>query len=292
MSLPRLTIVTPSFNQAGYLEQTIRSVLDQRYPNLEYIIVDGGSTDGSVDIIRKYQDRLSWWTSEPDNGQSHAINKGFARAGGELYAYINSDDYFLPGAFDRAAQEFTAGNRFIVGWSQYLDPDGDFRPYGVQQAADPSDWLIKNPIPQQSTFWAASLWKELGPMREDLHYSFDYEYWLRIRFVANVPPHIVHQCMAIFRLHAASKTMSAQTVFDADDARLVEQYLPYLPASERRIVRSTRRRLRARANRKAGWAALNRHDLAEARKRAWATVADAATSLESWRLMYCALRGH
>jgi glycosyltransferase involved in cell wall biosynthesis len=292
MSLPRITIVTPSFNQAKYLEQTIRSVLEQGYPNLEYIICDGGSTDGSADIIKKYEKRLSWWCSEKDRGQSHAINKGFERATGDLYAYINSDDYFLPGAFDRVAQAYQDGGRFIVGWSQYLEPDGGLRPYPVQPHSEASDWLIKNPIPQQSSFWAASLWKKLGPFREDLHFSFDYEYWLRLKFKADVGPHVVHQCLAIFRLHEASKTMSSESPFDSDDTGLREEYMRYLPLSERRLVRWSHRRMKARANRKAGWAALKRRDLHEARKRAWGTLSNAATSVESWRLLFCALRGH
>src|SRR4051794_2646456 len=191
MSLPRITIVTPSYNQGPYLEQTIRSVLDQGYRNLEYIICDGGSTDQSVEIIKKYQDKLAYWCSEKDRGQSHAINKGFERATGDLYAYINSDDYFEPGAFDRVAQGYNDGGKFIVGWSQYLEANGDMRPYPVKPTSEPSDWLVKNPIPQQSSFWSASLWKQLGPFREDLHFSFDYEYWLRIKFKAGVGPHVV-----------------------------------------------------------------------------------------------------
>ena len=291
MAFPRITIVTPSYNQAPYLEQTIQSVLSQEYPNLEYIICDGGSTDGSADIIRKYNDRLSWWCSEKDGGQSPAINKGFARATGEIYAYINSDDYFLPGAFERIAAAYREGGKFIVGWSQYLEPNGDFRAYGWQAHHEPADWLIKNPIPQQSAFWAASLWKKLGAFREDLHYSFDYEYWLRLKFKGGVHPMLVNQCLAVFRLHGLSKTMSGEAPFDPEDRALYQEYKRYLPRAERRWVRATHRRIRAKQNRKAGWAALKQQNIVEARRRAWATVSNAATSLESWRLMYCALRG-
>src|SRR4051812_33879837 len=314
MSFPKITIVTPSFNQGKYLEQTIRSVLDQGYPNLEYIICDGGSKDESVDIIKKYSDRLAYWCSEKDRGQSHAINKGFERATGDLYAYINSDDYFMPGAFDRVAAEYQAGGRFIVGWSQYLEPNGDFRPYAWKQHADPGDWLATNPIPQQSSFWAAPLWKQIGPFREELHYSFDYEYWLRLRFKADVRPWTVNQCLAVFRLHGASKTMSGATPFDPEDERLRREYGKYLTWSERRGGAGAGGRQRGRAKppagggarapkkaaegregaggARAGWAALQQKNVAEARKRAWATLSSAAMNAESWRLMYCALRGH
>src|SRR5687767_14913471 len=124
MAAPRITIVTPSFNQAQYLEQTLRSVLDQDYPNLDYIVVDGGSTDGSVEIIRRYADRLSWWVSEKDDGQSHAINKGFARAGGEVFGYINSDDILYPGALDAVARAYGAGAEWMIGWVMTVEQDG------------------------------------------------------------------------------------------------------------------------------------------------------------------------
>ncbi|HEX8521007.1 MAG TPA: glycosyltransferase family 2 protein [Tepidisphaeraceae bacterium] len=292
MSLPRISIVTPSYNQGHYLEQTICSVLDQGYPNLEYIICDGGSKDHSVEIIKKYEKHLTFWCSEKDNGQSHAINKGFTHATGDIFAYINSDDYFFPKAFDRVAEEYQAGGRFIVGWSQYMEPNGDFRAYGWQAHRERCDWLIRNPIPQQSTFWSRDLWRDLGPFREDLHFSFDYEYWLRIYFKAGVAPWTVNQCMAVFRLHKSSKTMSGAQPFDPEDAQLRKEYGHYLTWSDRRWVEKTLRHARAHADRHAAWAALKEKKVSEARKLAWSTVTNAKTSLESWRLMYCALRGY
>jgi glycosyltransferase involved in cell wall biosynthesis len=291
MPLPRITIVTPSFNQAHFLEQTIQSVLDQQYPNLQYIICDGGSTDQSVEIIRKYERHLSYWCSEKDRGQGHAINKGFARGDGELFAYINSDDYFLPDALRTAADVFSSGAEFIVGHSQFLHRNGSSSAFNVQPHAQPSDWLIANPIPQQSTFWSARLWKRLGEFREDLNFSFDYEYWVRIRFRGNLQPHVIDKTLAVFRMHAASKTLSAKDPFEHDNDLIRREYLRFLPPAERRKVRTTVRQTKAAASQKAAWAALKQRDLSAARKLALTAVSNALTSIDSWRLMYCALRG-
>src|SRR5688500_5578389 len=159
MSLPRITIVTPSYNQGRFLEQTIRSVLDQGYPNLEYIIVDGASTDDSVQIIRRYEKHLAWWVSEKDKGQSDALNKGFNRATGDLFGFINSDDYLYPGSLDAVARAYQQGHEWLLGWVMRVEQDGGEWPQLPDPLTDAADWLVVNPIPQQGSFWAARFWK-------------------------------------------------------------------------------------------------------------------------------------
>ena len=154
---PKLTIVTPSFNQATFIERTLQSVLDQGYENLEYIVVDGGSDDGSLEIIKRYADRLAWWVSEPDEGQTHALDKGLGRATGAIVAYINSDDYYLPGAFDMAVTALSQSPAlWAVGAARFVDADGRvtevWRP---QLPPDARHWWILYPwgVPQAATFW-------------------------------------------------------------------------------------------------------------------------------------------
>jgi glycosyltransferase involved in cell wall biosynthesis len=293
MSPPRITVVTPSYNQGRFLEQTLRSVLDQGYPNLEYIVVDGGSTDESVEIIRRYADRLAWWVSEKDNGQSHAINKGFARASGDIFGYINSDDVLYPGALDAVAKAYASGaNPWLIGWVMTITQDGGEWPLVPERMENPSDWFVRNPVPQQATFWASRFWKQVGPFKEDLRYAFDYEYWLRLRFRAKVEPTLVQRCLGSYRLHASSKTVSEWDAFEPEFLAAREEYLPLLSSKERREVEKKRRHKESERHRLLAWQALKKADVPGARKHAYETLRRAKLALESWRLLYCALRGH
>ncbi len=292
MALPSISIVTPSYNQGPYLEETIRSVLDQNYPNLQYIIIDGGSTDNSVEIIKKYADRLSYWVSEKDKGQTDALNKGITRCTGEVFGYINSDDLLLPGSLNRVARSWENGTQWVVGWSKYLEPDGGDWPYTVRTLQRPADWFIYNPIPQQSSFWATKVFKEIGPFREDLHYCFDYEYWMRMHFKAGLRPAIVRQCLGAFRLHDASKTMSVWPKFDKEFEVIRAEYKPYLSMKDRYQWWAGRRQVLAGDCRNRMWQALKKKDVKSARKEALGAMSGEPLSLDSWKSLFFALRGH
>jgi glycosyltransferase involved in cell wall biosynthesis len=181
---PRISIVTPSFNQAQYLEAAIRSVLLQGYPNLEFIVMDGGSTDGSMDIIRHYGKLIDFWVSEPDAGQSDAISQGFSRANGSILGWLNSDDLLLPGALSAVALAFhkSPGMGLFYGGAEIIDAEGhfvrtynDFRPYDYEVLLHDD-----NIIPQPSAFFSTEIWRECGPLRVDLHYVMDWDLWIRI----------------------------------------------------------------------------------------------------------------
>lgn len=288
---PRITVVTPSFNQGQYLEETIRSVLAQGYPNLEYIVVDGGSTDRSVDVIRHYEKHLAWWVSEKDRGQSHAINKGFARATGELHAYINSDDTLAAGSLQAAAEAYRKGHEWISGWLIFLEDRGEWPQVPMQEQRS-IDWYVTNPICQQATYWSARLAKELGPFSEELHYTFDYEFWMRLWFKGKVKPHMLHRCMGGFRLHDASKTVAQQQKFEPEFDRVRAMYREFLTPAELKQSLSDLREKRFREARRLGWEAVMARDKAAAQRHAREVMRYHALKLESWKLVYCALRGH
>ena len=217
--LPRISVVTPSLNQAPFLEQTILSVLNQQYPNLEYVVIDGGSTDGSIDIIRKYEHRLAYWASEPDTGQYAAINKGFAHTTGEIMAWLNSDDKYLEWTFSTVAEVMTELPRiewltslFQLFWDQQgramrcESHPGFSRELVLRGGTLPGcGWPAWAFIQQESTFWRRSLWEKAGG-RLNTDYSFAGDYDLWIRFAEQAELYSLSVPLAGFRQHPSQKT--------------------------------------------------------------------------------------
>jgi glycosyltransferase involved in cell wall biosynthesis len=222
---PCFSITTPSFNQGAYLEETIRSILLQGYPEIELVVMDGGSQDGSVEIIRKYEPWLAYWVSEADRGQSHAINKGWARATGDLIAYLNSDDFYLPSALRRAAEAWkldptvsmiTGG---VVSTDAYTHPLSEHRPF--LRASSPLDLSLLLPtawyLPQQATFFVREHLDAVERcLRETLHYTMDRELMYRICRQGRVL--LIPEILAGDRHHSESKRLSKALQMYREDA--------------------------------------------------------------------------
>ncbi len=209
--LPLVSIITPSFNQAKFLRRTMDSVLSQDYPRIEYIVIDGGSTDGSLEIIHDYEDSLAYWESIPDKGQTDAINKGFARATGKYLAWLNSDDIYRPGAITEAVGylETHPDVGTVYGECDFIDADDHV--IGRFPAAQTDYDRLRNGyvhVPQAAAFFRRGLWERVGPLDPSFYFAMDYDLWVRLAAKAPLvylPGHV----WAGFRLHGDAKTIAA-----------------------------------------------------------------------------------
>jgi len=260
---PRVSIVTPSYNQAQFIEETIRSVLLQGYPNLEHIIIDGDSTDGSVEIIRKYEPWLTYWVSEPDRGQAEAINKGWERSAGHILAWLNSDDVYRPGALGRVAEAFQCLDVVVaVGACAITDIDRNVVGCKLSRHLDPKHFLCgaENVPGQPAVFLARRVIEEVGGLDESLHYVLDWEYWLRIgmrysrdRIV------LLDSVLAEAREWEGNKTSLGVARSTAECRRILDQIYadPNLPADIRQLHRTAYSRTYWRQAKLHYWAGQN-----------------------------------
>jgi len=223
--LPKISIVTPSFNQGQYLEETIVSVLDQEYPELEYIIIDGGSTDNSAEIIKKYESKIKYWISEKDSGQSEAINKGLKIASGEIISWLCSDDLYVPGALQEVTGLFNNNPDAVMihGKSVLFDENKKESILGADSEELALRYFTVIPFPQPSSFFRKKLIDEQGLLREDLHFAMDYD--LLIRAALGYKIVSVDNIFSKYRLHKDSKTSSQLKSFAKEWMKVFSKFI-------------------------------------------------------------------
>ena len=239
---PRISIVTPSFNQGRFLERTIRSVLDQGYPNLEYVVQDGGSTDESVSVLERHSSRLHSWISAKDGGQADAINLGFQRSSGEIMAWLNSDDVLLPGALEYVAHFFRRHPRIDIIYGHRLLIDEDDREIGRWVMPPHCDEALvwADFIPQESLFWRRTAWEAVGAkLDESFHYALDWDLLLRLRN-AGARFRRVPRFLAAFRVHPCQKTSSQSKDRGAREIERLRRLQHGRPVSQEEVTRRVR----------------------------------------------------
>lgn len=223
----RISIITPSYNQAAYLEKTILSIISQGYNDLEYILIDGGSNDGSVEIIEKYKEHFAFWVSEKDEGQSHAINKGFEKATGDIITWINSDDQLTPNSLHRIAAEFEKDKSkeiFVVhGKTILFGNNMQEKEFGASKTDFLERSLAGLPFPQPSSFFRKELIKKYGNLKQEFHFGMDYEFFVSV--FLNEKSVYVDEIFSKYLYHNESKSLTQQSGFARDYAKVFSKIL-------------------------------------------------------------------
>ena len=244
-----ISIVTPSYNQVKYLGEALRSVEEQDYPASEHLVIDGGSDDGSADVLRACDDFLAYWVSEKDDGQTHAINKGMAKTSGEILAYLNSDDYYLPGCFQAVAEAYAANPDadLFVGRCLYVNEHGERigSQFGsitnYEQALDLWNyWWKRKQFVQPEVFWTRRIAEKIGPFTESLHYVMDYDFWTRA-LKAGAKVAFIDRELTAFRFTPDQKSNQSEAVAD----ELLALVKPWIWDTKSPIGIQTRQRLKA-----------------------------------------------
>ncbi len=253
--LPSISVITPSYNQGQYIRQTVESVLSQAYPRLEYIVVDGLSTDDTLTVLQPYRDRLTL-IAERDTGQADAINKGLKLATGDIVCWLNSDDFYLPDALHTVGEYFArhqdalwlSGDCCIVDEKGTTIQETVRRYKRLLRAMSPAVYIgITNAICQPATFWRRSAHKQLGYLDESLHYTMDYDWWLRLNQVQS--PAVLKQALTAFRIHAQSKGGSQFNAQFAEDYQTCCRYWPvgtvrWLHKAHNELIKTVYRRIK------------------------------------------------
>lgn len=244
---PKISIIIPSYNQGKYLEETLDSILSQEYSALELIVIDGGSKDNSVKILKKYSKYIDYWTSEPDRGQTHAINKGLAKSTGEIWSYLNSDDLLRPGSLHQIAELFQNPELLWVGAVSEVFDDSGTRGYVKPQRPNHkrdyiTPWNRSNQyvFPCSNVcFMRRELLDRCGYFDESYNYGMDIEYYIRVVFQTGIEPHLLPDILGRWRWHSESKTFKQGLAygFREDEVRMALQYLPYIDAKEQKKLK-------------------------------------------------------
>jgi glycosyltransferase involved in cell wall biosynthesis len=236
--VPKISIVTPSYNQAPFLEETIQSVFSQGYPDLEYIVMDGGSTDGSVDIIRRYEKQIAYWQSEPDEGQSDALRRGFTQSSGDILGWLNSDDTLEPGVLGLVGEYFSSRPDvdIVYGNLNLVDTDGK-RLYTAYPVLDLRILIYENRfVPQQAMFWRRTLYDRVGGINPELRFAMDYE--LVVKFLlAGARVVKIPRVLARYRFHQDAKSSTIRDVMESEIEEVLTRLSPMRDGTLSRFVK-------------------------------------------------------